>query len=328
MNDIEVFGTKLKEALENRGNRPMMIKGEELEEDYAVEHDNVKIPKNELRMWAVHQGNTYTACEEAVSTLKPGQYVVGHSNHLGYYFKKVPVTLDSLVELCDSSADEILKEIETFWSKKDVYQEHGFLWKRGIMLYGPPGSGKTSLLQMVSNRIIEKEGIAVYVSNPHTATIALKQFRQIQPDTPVVLMLEDIDAIIKEYGESALLALLDGELQIDNVLSIATTNYPELLDPRIVNRPSRFDIVRKIGMPNADARRQYISSKHRKIKNNPDEMDKWVKLTDGFSIAHIKELIISVEVFDVTVDNAVKRIKTMMSCKPSSDSNSVGIGFE
>lgn len=92
------------------------------------------------------------------------------------------------------------------------------------------------------------------------------------------------------YGESELLSILDGENQISGVCNIATTNYPELLDKRIVGRPCRFDRVHRI--------------KKRLPKGAP--IEEWVRRTDGLSIASISETIISVFCFGKTLDEAVR----------------------
>jgi len=279
------------------------------------------------QMWAVY-GNKFSPCETAVSKLQPGQYTIEQNANIGIYFNKKTVNLDELFVLPDSASEDVLKQIESFWEKEDHFRKFGFLWKRGIMLWGPPGSGKTSTLQLVSNQIIQRGGIAVYVSNPGLAAHGLELLRSIEPSRPLVVMLEDIDAIVRDYGESQLLALLDGELQIDNVVFVATTNYPEDLDKRLKNRPSRFDYVKKIGMPSADARRLYLANKNPRLDADNSEMEKWVELTNGFSVAHLKELIVSVEVFEVPVDDAAKRLRLMMDTNISSFQNEESsIGF-
>ncbi len=345
-------------------------------------------------MWAV-QGCNFFPCDEAVKTLAPGQYEVQHSQSSGYFFQRKEAHFDELMRLPDSASEDIYENLETFWTKEEHFRSFGFLWKRGILLWGPAGSGKTSTLQLISQSIVDKGGLSVYVNHPAVTAQGLAIFRRIEPDRPCVVMLEDLDAMISTHGEHEVLALLDGELQIDNVVFIATTNYPERLDKRIVNRPSRFDIVKLIGMPNEPAREMYLGRKNKRlleatlpcrfcgntgvkeivvtpkvpeipavpevpaveeIRNvNRDvvaeavaavpavpavpsvpavmgeepcdfcdgtgstpEMDLWVKESEGFSIAHLKELIVSVEVFEVTLSHAVKRLKKMMDHPPKS----------
>ena len=125
-------------------------------------------------------------------------------------------------------------------------------------------------------------------------------------------MLEDIDAIVNRHGETSLLALLDGELQIDNIVTIATTNYPELLDKRITNRPSRFDITKYIGMPSRTAREFYILHTVPRLHDNLTELTQWLDSTDKYSLAHLKEVVISVEVFENTLEDTITRLNKMI----------------
>lgn len=188
-------------------------------------------------------------------------------------------------------------------------------------------SGKTSTLQILTSKIIKRNGIVVSVYNPAVAAIGLHTLRNIEPKRSLIAVLEDIDAIA-EHFESDLLSLLDGEHQIDNLIFIATTNYPERLDPRLANRPSRFDLIQKIGMPNEEARALYLSTKSKRLGADEKLLKQWVQDSEGFSIAHLKELIISVEVFRNDYDASIDRLKTMMDLALSSrEYNSKSMGF-
>ncbi len=278
------------------------------------------------KMWSV-SGQAYFPSDYTVKGLPPGYYVVEHCNR-GYYFYKTPMNLDDLIVLPDSASERILEHIEYFWTREAEFRKLGFLWKRGIMLYGPAGGGKTSTLQLLSKRIIEKGGLSVYLKNPYNTSRGLEILRRIEPNRPIIVLLEDIDALIKECGESDILAILDGELQIDNVVFIATTNYPEDLDKRLINRPSRFDIVEKIGMPTAEARRVYLETKNPRLKENQHELNRWVEESRGFSVAHLKEMILAVEALGEDIDKVISRLKKMMTERPHSDDDETrSIGF-
>lgn len=282
----------------------------------------------EKKVWAVYNENCFTACQAAIPALEPGQYSIRHSDTIGIYLYKEDVILDNLIELPDSDGEKVLAEIEKFWSLEEKFRNLKMLWKRGVMLYGPPGSGKTSIVQILSKKIIERGGISVYVGNVELTIKGLQMIRQIEKDRPIVAMLEDIDAILDHNSESTVLSLLDGELQIDNITFVATTNYPEKLDKRLLNRPSRFDLVKKIGMPSNDARRVYLREKNQRLAKpeNQHELETWVNETSGFSIAHLKELIILVEVFDLSRKAAVDRLRAMFSPPSSVDFNNK-LGF-
>ncbi len=279
-------------------------------------------------LWAV-AGDAYLPCEEAVNELPAGHYVVEYSQTQGVFLRKQEFSIDDLLELPDSAAEQVIGEIEHFWSLESHFRDFGFLWKRGMLLWGPPGSGKTSTVQILAKKIIERGGIAVSIYAPGLAIVGMRIIRKIEPSRPVLGLLEDIDAIVQTHGESDLLALLDGENQVDNIVYLATTNYPERLDPRFINRPSRFDVIKKIGMPSPEARATYILAKSRRLMNNIVELIRWTKDTEGLSIAHMKELIISVEVFNADYDQSLIRLKTMMECnQDSKDDRQRELGFK
>ena len=328
-----VFGGTPHQINECKPNRPSRLARMAREmrdvvaEEKTEETSTIVALRSDSQMWAVYGNRHYSACEKAVDVLPPGQYIVDVSQELGLHFRSTDVNLDNLIELPDSVSEQVITEIETFWCREDRFRQYGFLWKRGVLMWGPPGGGKTSTLQVISQRIIDHGGISIYVNDPGLTARGLAILRRVEPDRPLVVMIEDIDAIIDNCGESELLALMDGELQIDNVVFIATTNYPEKLDKRFINRPSRFDVVKKIGMPSDAARRVYLEFKNERLKNNPKELEMWVKETKGFSVAHIKELIISVEVFEVPMEDAIARLKTMMEAKPTSAERDGHFGF-
>ena len=172
-------------------------------------------------------------------------------------------------------------------------------------------SGKTCLVQQIIYDIVNADGLVFQCTNhPAVFNDGLSQFRKVEPNRPVVCLFEDIDAIVEEHGEDEILTLLDGENQIDRVLNIATTNYPEKLDRRLVARPRRFDRVLEIGMPAQAVRKMYFE---KKLNVSEREIDKWVLATDGFSFAACAELVISVCCFEKKFEDAVEILKEMMT---------------
>jgi SpoVK/Ycf46/Vps4 family AAA+-type ATPase len=291
------------------------------EEDAAESN----MPVGERRMWSV-TGDQYYPCDKSVRRLPPGQYIPTCNSHRGVFLVKTNAHADELMILPDSKSEYILAEIERFWRSKALFDRHGLLWKRGVILTGPPGSGKTSTLQQVSARVVSAGGISMYCTDPSVTAEALRVVRRIEPERPIVLLMEDIDAIISQHGDADLLALLDGELQVSNILHIATTNYPEQLDPRFIQRPSRFDDIVEIGMPSAEARDAYL-----KVKNpglSDAERARWVAGTDGFSLAALKEVIVAVECLGRALEPTLERVRKMLDRKPTSeDSKKSSIGF-
>jgi hypothetical protein len=136
--------------------------------------------------------------------------------------------------------------------------------------------------------------------------------RQIEPDRNLIVVLEDLDEIIEAWGEKQILSLLDGEGQVNNVVYLATTNYPDRLGARIVNRPSRFDERIYVGMPSTAARLAYLQRiGGEKFGLSTAETTKWCEDTDGFSIAHLRELIAAVLCLDQPYESVLERLRTM-----------------
>ena len=306
-----VVGTDVTQKLER------VFKGEQLNAcSPGKKEDDEKSKRSGPEMWAV-SGNSFFPCARAIKALPPAYYQP-ESSPQGVFVRRIPSNTDKLLHFPDCASDWVIDEIRSFWRKETHFRSHGFMWKRGFLLYGPPGSGKTSTVNIVTAEHVTDGGIVLYIQHPSLGSEALKIIRTIEPKRSLIVVLEDIDAIASNYGESDLLSMLDGEHQVDNVVFIATTNYPERLDHRIVNRPSRFDIIAKIGMPNAEARRLYLLDKSINLQSDPDMADLWVKETEEFSFAHLKELIVSVEVFERPFDESVERLRQMMECKSSS----------
>jgi hypothetical protein len=270
-----------------------------------------------FKRWGAIDGTAFYGVAETHDTLPAGFYRCNVAQQ-GAVLLKQRVDTDRLLELPDDAGARILEEFATFWEIGDKFEDRGFLQKRGYLLWGPPGSGKTSTLQLMVKRLIEHhQGVVLLIDHPHPAAACLQLTRGIEADRPLIGILEDIDALVMRYGEHEFLALLDGEAQVNRIAFIATTNYPERLDRRFVDRPSRFDTIRYIGMPSAAARRLYLGTKEPSLKG--DDLDIWVAKSDGFSIAHLKEMIIAVRCFGQPLQEVVERLEEMQERQPASD---------
>jgi hypothetical protein len=266
---------------------------------------------DKISMWA-RNGKDFYPSYPGVSGVPAGQYQIKYRNGIGFYLERSKLEMDELFILDDSVTNDILSAMRTFWASEEKYRNFGFLWKRGVLMYGPPGTGKTSAVQILAAEVEKLGGISLYMNDPQMFD-GLKVLREIEPKRPIVAILEDIDSLIDMYGESDILSLLDGEMQLDNIVFVATTNYINKLPGRIKNRPSRFDMIRKIGFPNEANRAKYLMHKDpSRFKGNEVELAEWVKETEGFPLAHIKELIISVECLDVPFKTAVKRLQALI----------------
>jgi len=278
-----------------------------------------------LTQWSLFGPKQFLGSATTIRQLKPGLYRIPGEYQGQPIFEKQDIKVDDLIVFSDDLSSRIFKEIDDFWARGKKFVEHGFLHRRGYLFYGPQGSGKTAMSQQIIKNVVEGGDIVFSCDRPNLLQDALSVFRQVEPERRILCLFEDIDAIISTWGESSILGLLDGENQIDKVLNIATTNYPERLDKRIVSRPRRFDRVLKIDMPSVSIRREYLSQK---LKIKGEDLDKWVSATEGFSFASLAEMVISVKCLGNTFEETLKTLRGMMTQKVSSeDFEDASIGF-
>lgn len=275
--------------------------------------------------WMSSNNKIFFPASKNVKVLVPGFYEIGESMSAGLFFKKVALNTEELIHFPETNIDEVVEEIETFWDRESKFREAGLAFKRGILMYGPPGSGKTSAVKMILNNIVKRGGVVIKFENPNTFSAGMKTMREIQADTPVVCLMEDLDSILEWNSESRVINVIDGMEGFDKIVFLATTNYPEKLGSRIMNRPSRFDKRIFIGMPNAESRRIYLKAKL-EGKDAPGGIDKWVEDSDGFSIAHLKEMVVAVTILGKEYDETVRRLKSMADKVDSKEWDNFGEG--
>lgn len=282
------------------------------------EEDSKKIIPDNPSCWSKLKGDEYTAAFPVVAQVPAGLYEIRWNSSLNSHtLSKQPLNVDELYALPSDEITSILDDISTFWEKRDTYHSYNFVHKRGILLYGDPGCGKSGIIQLCVKHIIEeRNGIVLNIKEEEDIRLFsefIPTVRKIEPNRPLIVILEDIDSLAGEdtYSTTKLLNILDGIKQIDNVVYIATTNYPEKLQERITNRPSRFDRRYKVEMPSVEVREAYI--KHKLTPNDLERIDLpvWLEITDGMSLSHLKELIISVIVMGKNFSDAIKHLSDL-----------------
>lgn len=184
--------------------------------------------------------------------------------------------------------DEVRAQVEGFFRHREAYRRLGISHRRGFLLAGPPGNGKTSILRVVASRLAEP--FILFRGKERDDRSHLDEaFDFASGCAPSILVFEDVDTIFKDEGIlSHFLNRLDGLSTLDGVMVLATTNHPEELDAALTDRPSRFDRVWVLPNPEAPERREYL---RRTFGDAFDEA--LVRQTDGFSFAHLKEVWVS-----------------------------------
>lgn len=182
-----------------------------------------------------------------------------------------------------------------FFQAKADYDLLGVPWKRGLLLTGPPGNGKTFLIRAILNRLpVPRLVVKSFGEDPEDVQEVFDKVREM---APCVLVLEDVDSLIRKELLSSVLNALDGTEPLSGVLVLATTNHPEQLDPAIRNRPSRFDRVIEFGPPAVPERRLLLKRLFGRlpadVRPNAPQLAALAKATDGFSFAYLKELAVA-----------------------------------
>ncbi|HTQ10573.1 MAG TPA: ATP-binding protein, partial [Fimbriimonadaceae bacterium] len=207
-------------------------------------------------------------------------------------------SFDNLV-LAGDLKTEIQTDIAGFFESKEIYQRYGIAWKRGVIFVGPPGNGKTHAVKSVINSVGKpclyvKSFVAEYRTDQDNIGQVFSRAREA---APCILVLEDLDSLITSANRSFFLNEMDGFAANDGILTLATSNHPERLDPAILERPSRFDRKYAFDLPAVQEREIYLrlfSSKLQpELQMSEDGIQRTANSTDGYSFAYLKELYLA-----------------------------------
>jgi hypothetical protein len=285
--------------------------------------------KGNYVQWTSPDGKRFFPAAKTRDALRPGLYDVLITAESGLFFEWVPVKTEGVIRFPHTNTDFVVDEIQRFWAQRERFVRYGLTHKRGIMLWGPPGSGKSCTIQLVMKDVIDRGGVALRFGPPNLFTLGLRVLREIQPETPVVVLMEDMDSLVQQYSETEILNLLDGAELVDRVVFLASTNYPELLGARIMNRPSRFDRRIKVPFPTEESRRIYLGSLLSRANGEAAQVDieRWSADTEGFSFAHLKELFVGVVILQNPYEETVKTLRSMKEQISSEQFNRERVGF-
>lgn len=298
---------------------------EKLFNEDMEEKINENITTNEkFNQWTIELDGTYYPYRKPYklsAKINPGYYKIRYNHdRQSFYLRNIEIKTDELLEIPNEKFGKILSDVGQFWNLEKEYINYNFVHKRGILLYGPPGSGKSSLIQLLVKDLIENQkGILLSIDSrdelDYYPDFIKTVFKIIEPNTPIITIIEDIDGYLNngdKGGESTLLQILDGVNHYNKNITIGTTNYINNLPDRIKNRPSRFDKKYLIDLPTKEDRRFYLENKIKSKDLKNIDIEQWITLTESFTYAHLKELIISVILMKNDLLESISEIKKLV----------------
>jgi len=246
---------------------------------------------------------------------------------------------------------ELKETVELPLIKPEAFAKVGIEPPKGVLLHGPPGSGKTLLAKAVAHRTnatfiraVGSELVQKYIGEG--ARLVRELFEMAREKSPSIIFIDELDAIGAKRLESAtsgdrevqrtlmqLLAEMDGFDARGNVRIIGATNRLDILDPALL-RPGRFDRMIEVPLPDYDARVEILKI-HTKGMNLADDvkLEQIASITDGVSGADLKAIAMEAGMFAVRsekdlvtmndFEEAVKKVLTTQKMQPSRDAGAM-----
>ncbi len=246
-----------------------------------------------------------------VDRLPPGYYSPTTGPDNNPTAGRIAVSTDPIFKFPIGAMPDVLAEIARFWSSADRYAELGVTHKRGILLKGAPGCGKSVIVRAAIEDVIGRGGIALRCPNYGLEDIGhvVAGIRKINGAGPILVVVEDIDEVA-DGNETDLLSLMDSSGSLGGgILWIATTNDADKVPDRIKGRPSRIDTIVEVELPAPAERLAYLKFLVRNDIRAKINLEPLVAMSEGLSLAAVKELLLAVAVHEQKLDAAVSRLR-------------------
>ena len=211
------------------------------------------------------------------------------------FHRRPQVSREDLV-LPAGALEAIEREVCAVAAYSERLRRSGQHVKRGLLLYGPPGNGKTLTVRYLISRLSGHTVVLLTGGGLQMIGPACGLARMLQPS---VVVLEDVDLVAEErtmnpFGNPVLFDLLnemDGMAEDADVAFLLTTNRVDLLEPALAARPGRVDLAVEIGPPDEEAQRRLIELFGRGLTLRLGDVDTIVARTRGVAASFVKELV-------------------------------------
>lgn len=278
------------------------------------EDQNVGAADTELiTSWYSLNDQDYFLAYTTIPHVPCGLYNITFNQEFGMGLSKVEYDADDIYLLPGTPYTKIINDLAAFWNSTDKFKAFKLKPHRGILLYGETGNGKTSLIYKIVEEIKVFDGIVILFRDPATWLNIIPIISRLESDRPIIGVIKHLDKVLETFGEENFLQFLDSLHSVSNIAYIATTNNISAIPDQIQNRSSRFDRKYEITKPNEIARREYLKRKLIRVKHKKYKLDKLVEDTKDFSMAHLRELFVSVFIFNNDYDATIQMLKNIKS---------------
>src|SRR5436190_5089066 len=227
-----------------------------------------------------------------------GETSMGHRGIGMLTFSPRPEMSSQELVLPEGLLNSVERHVMGIASARQRLVESGQHIKRGLLLHGPPGTGKTHTIRYLAANTPTHTVILLTGGALHMIRAAVGLARSLQP---CIVVCEDVDLVAQErsYSESGsgnpvlfeMLNVIDGIEPDADVVFVLTTNRVDLLEPALAARPGRVDLALEIPLPDASARRRLLELYGRGLEIRTGNLDRVVERTSGVTASFIKELM-------------------------------------
>lgn len=213
-------------------------------------------------------------------------------------FPVLPVTTRDDVVLPEAVLRRIERHSLDVADHRDALRASGQHLKRGLLLHGPPGTGKTHTTRYLVQQLPGTTTLLLSGRSLHLVGPVAQLARDLQPS---VVVLEDVDLVAEDRSHGPgtnpvlfeLLDAMDGAAGDADLLFLLTTNRADLLEPALAARPGRVDVAVEVGLPDAAARRRLLALCARGVEwaVSTEQVDVVVARTEGVTASFVKELV-------------------------------------